>query len=384
MKRRQFLFTTSALLAATWSRQMRGAQPPDDNIDDVLNSVRKEHDLPAVAGAVINKGQIIYGAVGVRKAGDETPVTRDDPFHLGSCTKSMTATLAGMLVEEGKLKWESTLAEMLPDLAERMQEVYRPVTLEQLLAHRAGLWPNTGLLVGAKLRLLVGADKPDGSLREQRMKFVERILQDDPVHPPGTQFAYSNSGFITAGAILERLTDMAWEDLMRKRIFEPLEITTAGFGAMGTPGEIDAPWQHQIVLGFRVPVEPSAMADNPPLLGPAGTVHCSVGDWAKYILDHLRGESGQGKLLKAETYQRLHTPAPGENYVGGWVILERKWGGGKVIFHNGSNTVNYAVAWLAPLRDAAFLAMTNQGGATAPQACDQVVAQLIRRFLRED
>jgi hypothetical protein len=66
------------------------------------------------------------------------------------------------------------------------------------------------------------------------------------------------------------------------------------------------------------------------------------------------------------------------------VILERKWGGGKVIFHNGSNTVNYAVAWLAPLRDAAFLAMTNQGGAEAPRACDQVVSQLIRRFLPDN
>jgi hypothetical protein len=135
---------------------------------------------------------------------------------------------------------------------------------------------------------------------------------------------------------------------------------------------------------MRRPIEPGPIADNPPVLGPAGTVHCSVGDWAKYILEHVRGESGGSKLLKSETFKRLHTPRPGEDYMGGWMVTEREWGGGKVLTHAGSNTMNFCVAWLAPLRDFAVLVMTNQGGEKAALACDKAASQLIRRFLAKE
>jgi CubicO group peptidase (beta-lactamase class C family) len=261
-----------------------------------------------------------------------------------------------------------------------MHTDYRLVTLEQLLAQRSGFSENTHLRAGL-LPSLVDKGELGTDVREQRRKYVELILQEKPAHPPGTKFAYSNRNYITAGAILERITDTAWEDLIRKRLFEPLDMTTAGFGAMGTAGKVDQPWQHQSFFGWRTPIEPGPKADNPPLLGPAGTVHSSAGDWAKYILEHLRGESGQSKLLKAEAFQRLHTPRKGEDYAGGWLIAERKWGGGKVIWHNGSNTMNFCAAWLAPLRDFACLALTNQGGLTADGGCDQACERLIMRFL---
>src|SRR5262245_37043357 len=120
MNRRQFLLTSATLcLAKQVERSL--AAPAGNSLDEILEAVRKKYDLPAMAGAVVFREEIVSGASGVRKYGDETPVTHDDQFHLGSCTKSMTATLAGMMVEEGKLKWESTLAELLPDLAERMR-----------------------------------------------------------------------------------------------------------------------------------------------------------------------------------------------------------------------------------------------------------------------
>ena len=264
-----------------------------------------------------------------------------------------------------------------------MHADYRPVTLEQLLAHRTGMSGETNLQAGTLRRLY-----DDGTLgttvREQRTKYLELALAETPVNAPGSQFVYSNRNFIAAGAILERLADVPWEDLIRKRLFDPLGMTTAGFGAMGTPGKVDQPWQHICILGWRQPIEPGPRADNPPPLGPAGTVHSSVGDWAKYLLQHLRGESGQSTLLQAETFKRLHTPRPGEDYVGGWGTAERAWGGGKVLTHSGSNTLSYCVAWLAPLRDFACLALTNQGNGLAAEATDQVCAKLIERFLPEE
>ena len=380
MYRRAFL-AASALLFASGSRRLWAADSPTDGIDELLEEVRKKHRLPAVAGAAIHQGSIVSGAVGLRKIGDETKVTADDQFHIGSCTKSMTATLCGMLVEEGKLKWESTLAELLPDLAEKMHADYRPVTLQQLLAHRSGMSDDTNTKLGT-LRKLYDDGKLGDTVREQRCKYAEIVLQEKPISSPGTEYAYSNRNFILAGAILERIVDEPWEELIRRRLFEPLGMATAGFGPMGTAGKAEQPWQHSSFFGWRTPIEPGPNADNPPPLGPAGRVHCSAGDWAKYIREQVRGQSGQSKLLKAETFKRLQIPKPGEDYSGGWITMERKWGGGNVLMHNGSNTVSYAVVWMAPLRDFACLAMTNQYDLNAALGCDQVCERLIMRSLK--
>src|SRR5436190_16565067 len=106
----------------------------------ILEPIRKKHNLPALAVAVVKDGKICdRAAVGVRKYGDPTPITIDDQFHIGSCTKSITATLAAMFIEGGKLRWDSTIAEVLTDLKGKMDAQYESVTVEQLLTHRGGV-----------------------------------------------------------------------------------------------------------------------------------------------------------------------------------------------------------------------------------------------------
>src|SRR4030095_9690982 len=107
------------------------------------------------------------------------------------------------------------------------------------------------------------------------------------------------------------------------------------------------------------------------------TVHCSIHDWSKFIADQLRGERGEGALLKADTYKALHTPRFGGNYAFGWGVASRQWAGGLVFQHSGSNTMNFCVVWIAPLRDFAVLAVTNQGGTEAQEATDEAVSELI-------
>ena len=108
---------------------------------------------------------------------------------------------------------------------------------------------------------------------------------------------------------------------MRKRLFQPLGMSTAGFGAMGTPGKVDQPWQHTEVDGKWTPVAPGPLSDNPPAIGPGGTVHMSLGDWAKYAIAHLQGARGESRLLKRETWRKLHTPLPPGDYAFGWGLL---------------------------------------------------------------
>jgi CubicO group peptidase (beta-lactamase class C family) len=355
-----------------------------DDLRSLLAPIREKYDLPALAGAIVTSHKLVAtGAVGVRKYGTETPVTINDEFHLGSDTKAMTATLLALLVEEGKISWGTTLGESFPDLAKKMNPAYRRVTVEQMLAHRAGFsdqsWPDG--------KTFLDMHHLPGTPREQRQAYIAMILAEPQVNEPGIEYLYSNRSYAVAGAIAEKITNQSWEELMQKRIFGPLGMKTCGFGAMGTKGKINQPWQHKVNAGKHIAIEPGPLADNPAVIGPAGTVHCSILDWAKFIQAHLQAEQGESSPLKLKpaTIKHLHTAPMGGNYGFGWLILERPWANGKALNHAGSNNQNYAVVWIAPAKDFAVLVMTNQadsGGETF-KACDEAAWALIQRFLEK-
>jgi CubicO group peptidase (beta-lactamase class C family) len=158
---------------------------------------------------------------------------------------------------------------------------------------------------------------------------------------------------------------------MREKIFRPLGMTTAGFGAPGTRNKNDQPRGHQ---ADGTAVEPGPGSDNPVAIGPAGIVHCSIGDWAKYAAANL--PSAKIKLVKPETLKKLHTPADGKpKYAMGWIIADgQPWAGGPALAHDGSNTMWYATAWIAPAKDVAILVACNQANA---KACNDAVLALI-------
>ena len=161
---------------------------------------------------------------------------------------------------------------------------------------------------------------------------------------------------------------------MRRRLFGPLEMASAGFGSPGRPGTVEQPWGHHAAGGQ---VEPT-QRDNAPAMGPAGTVHCSIPDWARFAALHLAAARGKPRLLKAATFRALHTPPAGADYAGGWIVCQRTWAGGRALTHSGSNTSWYATVWLAPAVNLAFLAATNQGDKVAEKATDEAIVALIR------
>lgn len=340
--------------------------PSDPSLARLLEPIRQRYDLPALAALVLTSQGISASAVvGVRQRGTEIPVTLADQWHLGSETKAMTAALAARLVERGQLRWESTLGEVFPEFATNAQPALAAVTLRHLLAHRAGLPANLNL-----------ADYPGTNAPAERLRAVRETLARPPLHPPGSNFLYSNLGYILAGAMIERVTGQSWEAAMQAEIFAPLGMTHAGFGGLGTPGQVDQPWPHRS-RGEAGPTN-GPTADNPPVLGPAGRVHAPLADWARFIQDQLRGAAGQPALLQPASYRALRTPSFGGDYALGWLVLERDWGGGQVLHHTGDNTENHANTWLAPRRDFAVLVCTNQGGDRAREACDATVAALIQ------
>jgi CubicO group peptidase (beta-lactamase class C family) len=357
------------LLAASAAGQAQPAPNPSApamNVTAAIAPICARAKLPAMAAAIVtSEGLAASGVVGVRKAGTEVAATLQDDWHLGSDTKAMTATLIGLLVDAGSLKFESTLAEVFPDLAASFPETVRGITVEQLLAHRAGLPPNASW----------SALSAHGSLTDQRLEAVRVLGGTDLAASPGTSFHYSNWGYVVLGAIAERITGQSWEDLMRERVFKPLKMDPVGFGGTGTLGKIDQPWPH-------VNGEPRGsngpLMDNPAVMAPAGGMHCPIGEWAKFIANELKGLRGQRSLLSKATFDRLHAPAFGENYAGGWICVPRGWAEGIAYNHGGSNTMNYALAWLAPNRDVAFLVCANDGNAAKP--CDAAIGALLKLY----
>jgi CubicO group peptidase (beta-lactamase class C family) len=349
---------------------------PQAGLDALLTTT----GVPALAGAVVTTGGLdALVAGGVRRQGAPGAVTTDDLWHLGSNTKAMTGALYGRLVDRSRARWGLTVPELFPDLT--IDPAWKTITIDQIFGHRAGI-DDRPIFGGG---WLLKAHQDTRPLREQRIELARTVFGAPPQAPPGPML-YSNTGYILAGAAIERITDAAWEDAVTAELFRPLGMASAGFG----PPLGAQPWGHRaprpgsaapeapVVL---TPMDPTALgSDNPPALGPAGRAHMSMTDYAKFIRLFLtRG----GGLLTPATVERLITPVPGEGrgYAIGWgVVTDRPWGRGPVLAHEGSNTLWHAVAIVAPGRGVGIITAANAPPGADKGAPTTLVRQLQERF----
>ena len=344
------------------------------DLADVLEPLRRKHHLPALGAAVVTPDRIDgLGVAGVRAISDSVAACVGDAFHLGSDSKAMTAVVLAKLVEQGALSWSTRIGDVLGDLPHLRPE-YAGVTLEQLLAHRAGLPHDPRSRSLDELRSL------PGDVGAQREAYASIALGEPPERPPGSEFSYSNVGYVLAGLMAERVTHRRWEDLVTELVFRPLFMPNAGFGVTASVDKVDGLWAHTMSGDTPAPKEPGPGSDNPLYIAPAGSVHVSMEGWARFVQDLLTGMEGRGRLLKPNSYHHLFEAPFGGFYAHGWVRVARPKLGGVVFTHAGSNTMNFAVAWLLPSRRLAVLVATNAGGGDTAQACDDVVVHLLEKW----
>lgn len=329
----------------------------------ILNDARRNARAPAmIAGWQKRGGTQVILCDGDRSTEENIPVTTEDQWHWGSITKSMTATVAARLVEAGKVKWTSTVGEVLGAKGKTRDE-YKSVTLLHLLSHRAGLQPN----LDAAAMLLYTRDALVDA-RAERLRYALAALDQTPAAGLAEQMIYSNNGFIVAGAMLEAVTGKPWEALIKAELFGPLGLKTAGFGAPGTMGKVNQPLGHVVQGERRIPakVGPGALNDNPTALGPAGRVHMSVGDMLTYLAAHRdQAES----YLKPDSWAKLHTPPFGGDYALGWMV---KADG--TVWHNGSNTLWYAEVLFNAKTGIVAAAVANDAALQTQTAVSKVAA----------
>lgn len=325
-----------------------GAQDMATQADAALDATFAQHAPPAMISAVVGREGVVWSGVrGLRRTGQPDAATTGDLWHLGSNGKAMTAALYARLVEQGRARWDAPLSSLFPDL--RLDPGYAEATIDDLLRHRAGIDDRQAVT----REVLIAAHQDQRPIREQRTAFAADVLGKAPTGPRGA-FAYSNAGYALAGAAIERITDQPWEDAIRTHLFTPMRVTSVGFGApLG-----DNPWGHRAMGETLVAVDPARGADNPPLLGPAGRMHMTLADYARFLRLYLNDGDGQ---LSPATTARLMTPPEGAPppYAYGWGTSTPPWARGQALAHEGSNTMWHAIAIVAPARGLAVVSIAN-------------------------
>jgi CubicO group peptidase (beta-lactamase class C family) len=392
LARRTLLKAFVLSAAAPSLRPVQAAADGRTDLAAALEPLRTTFGLPALAAAVARAGVITAaGATGVRAHGTSIPVTLTDRFHLGSDTKAMTAVLVGMSVEAGKLQWTSTIGEVLGSSLAGLNRRLAAVSIEQLLSHSGGIPSDTPEIIK-----LYYADAFEYNLPVLRMRMLNAWKAHAPASIPGAEFHYANLGYVIAGAMLEKAMATPWEELITRRLFEPLQLSTAGLGPQATTGKLDAPVGHAVAAdGSVTPIYWGAAADLPPVLGPAGVAHMSVLDFATWGAWNAGRATRPPALIKPATLERIQrphvstgkipNPPPGVpkegQYALGWGVVKFDWAHNPVLQHNGSNSMNLAKILVDPVADLAVVVLTNFPGPKAEQACQRAMLSLYRQQL---
>lgn len=357
-----------------------------------LEQYCEKYGLPAIGAAVIKDGKTIaIGTAGTRKLGQKIPVGAGDRFHIGSNTKAITSLLAAISVKEGKIRWDSRLEEVFPELENAMTPGMGRITLEQLLSHSSGM-PEDKSPLFEKL-FMESFTRENDNLSDTRYWMMSRWVSQPVAAAPRTRYSYSNMGYVMAGAMLEKVFGKSWEELVIEKIFVPLRLRTAGFGPQSSIGMIDAPLPHKTVDGKLKTMMAGLFSDNPPFIGPAGTVHMSLQDFARWAA----WNAGRGKrapqLIPAEMFVKLTMPVldlpiTGERrdlperggYALGWCEVVFPWSKDTFVWHNGSNQMNLAHIYIQPKTDFAMVLMTNTGNNKAEEAFGLLAEELYKKY----
>jgi CubicO group peptidase (beta-lactamase class C family) len=335
---------------------------------DVTHRLVSQKNYPAALAVRVTSSRIEFDAQGVERVGGSR-VKPDVRFPLGSLTKSLTATLAGILVQDGRLSWDSRLLDVLPELVMGARTEYAEVTLRDLLAHRGGIAAVTTAEQAAAVPDLTGTP------REQRAQFVAWAVAQVPAVTPRAQTQYSNGGYAAAAAMLERVMDLDYESLVQSRLFDPLGLHPV-FGAAGAnPGEA---WGHVAKASGWSPLDP-ADAGDPPVADPFGGAKVSGHELGVYLQMHLRALRGvRGLVITPETASVLHTTVR-DGYALGWVAGTDR-AQRPLTWHNGSDgTSYYALAAVSEVCDCASAVLVNAFGPSVEADANDGVLDLLHR-----
>jgi len=338
---------------------------PFEELSAYILKSMKEWETPGLALAVVKNDSIIFAkGYGVRKLGENAPVSANTIFAIASTTKAMTVACLAMLVDEGKLKWDDPVTKHLPWFQLYDPYVTRELTVQDLLCHRSGLergdnlWylsPYSREEVLRRVRLL----KPNWSFR--------------------SRYGYNNIMFVAAGQIIPSVTSTSWDDFITERLFQPLGMTRTRPNLKSSADLDDVATPHSRVDGTMEPIR-MASYDN---IGPAGSVVSCVQDMGTWVRLNLNGGVINGKrIISSEVMREIQTPQtvirldsldqalrPSNHFMTyglGWYL--RDYLGRKLVQHDGAYDGMQARVVLVPEERLGLVILINAEHTDLPEA----------------
>lgn len=250
-----------------------------------------EHHVQGMALGIVKDGKVLTTrAYGFRDTEARLPMTSGTLLAIGSITKSFTATILGMLVDEGRLNWDQPVRSYLPDFALFDRYASDNITPRDLLSHRSGLPAHNNVWFGRAI---------------SRAELVARLRYLEPTTTFRNRYQYNNLMFATAGYLAEQLTNHSWEELIQTRLLTPLGMTSS------MPGLPDAAHTTPVASPYRW--ENGRLEKLPPrdlgAANPAGSIYSSVDDMVKYLQFRLAGgRVGTQQLVSPVNFALMETP----------------------------------------------------------------------------
>jgi CubicO group peptidase (beta-lactamase class C family) len=354
----------------------RTQQSVVDAIDRYCEKSRQEWNLPGMAVAVVrNDSVIVMHGYGVRTIGKPDPVDDRTLFAIASLSKAFTAASLGILVDRGRLTFDTKVSELLPQFQLFDPFATREMMVRDLLAHRSGLptfggdliWYGTGY---------------------SRAEVLRRIRYLKPRFSFRAGYGYQNVMVLAAGEIIPVLTGRSWDDFVRDSIFVPLGMTESTTSVKALQGSADVASPHITHDGAVITV-PYRDVDN---VGPAAAVNSSARDLSRWMMMWLRDDSTKGPvLLSARTKNQIwtaHTPLgispaaqrmmPSRHFSAaglGWFMYDYR--GRKILNHGGAMDGMISQITLVPEEHLGVIVLTNATESPASPVSNWIIDQFL-------
>jgi D-alanyl-D-alanine carboxypeptidase len=367
----KFCYSLAALCLATAGLQAQSLMPAplaDQNVDRIAPALRAQVDriatqvlartgVPSASLAVVQHGKLVYThAYGTARLEPKTPATTAMRYSIGSISKQFTAATILMLEEEGKLSIDDPVGKYIPGLTDGDK-----VTIRQILSHTAGYqdyWPED--------YAMTPMFKPTST-----ETILDRWAKKPLDFAPGTQWQYSNTNFVLAGAIIRKVSGQSVTDLLTTRVFKPLGMTSAWNSDQQKLGPADAAAYVRYGIGPSRP----APIEGAGWMEAAGELAMTPHDLALWD-ESLLAQS----LLSSKSYKKLFEEvklADGKGSHYGLGVEVDTLNGHRVIEHSGE--VSGFVSDNVVLIDdgAAVVVLTNQDASSAAAQIAHMVAPLV-------
>lgn len=260
-------------------------------LDKYCQQAMAAWQVPGMAVAVIRDGKLLLArGYGVRELGKDAPVDEHTIFSIASCTKPFTAAMLGKLMDQGKLHWDDPLCKHIPGLVLPTIDRGAEVTIRHALQHRTGL-PNANMLWRS------GHFEADEILR--RVRFLR------PVAKPGEKMLYNNVIYLAAGKATAHVGGKPWGELVQTELFDPLGMRRSVADSTKVEGFDNLAAPHATIEGQVKPIH----RYYPEAIAPAGAIHSTAADMAKWIILQIDGGRFENEvLLSAGRVKEMHTP----------------------------------------------------------------------------